>query len=374
MAVFGNTFSLPDLLGPLRGNIESVLPGSTSSNTLIGNVIGTSGVVEDVEGGVSNGSPSTIPPDVYGDVFTTGGVVQDLSDGSGLGIENTLAQHLPPIDDVPGVSQALTALDPVTDVVDNVNNTLVTITEDLSPGTSSPYVLTGNIIGPQGIVDDVVNNFHEGSLSGAVLDVYKDVLGFGGIINNLGDGLGTGLEVFVHNLDGAEGQVPLVDQIPALLGDTPNTLTDTLEDLSPGASNTNTLTGNIFGDQGVVEDVLSNLQGQSLTGALVDSYDDTFAPGGIINNLADGHGLGIESLVSNGPGILDGLPLLSQSGGGGGGDLLSGALDHVAALVGGDSSSDGGGLPLGAIGGLLGAGDLASVIPGLDLFGGDHSA
>ncbi len=373
MAVFGNKFSLPDLLGPLRGSTESVLPGSTSSNTLIGNVIGTSGVVEDVQGGVSNGSPSTVPPDVYADVFTTGGVVQDLSDGSGLGIENALAQHLPPIDDVPAVSQALTALDPVTDAVNNVNNTLVTITEDLSPGTSSPYVLTGNIIGPQGIVDDVVNNFHEGSLSGAILDVYKDVLGFGGIINNLGDGLGTGLEVFVHDLDGAEGQVPVVDQVPALLGDIPDTLTDTLEDLSPGASNTNTLTGNLFGDQGVVEDVLGNLEGQSLTGAIVDTYDDTFAPGGIINNLADGHGLGIESLVSDAPGILDGLPLLSQSGGGGG-DLLSGALDHVAALVGGDSSSDGVGLPLGAIGGLLGDGDLASIIPGLDLFGGDHSA
>jgi len=373
MAIFGNKLSsLPDLIGPLGGGIEALVPGSTSADTLIGNVVNPSGVSDDIVSGVGDGSANGLISDVYADGVGSGAAVQDLFDGSGLGTEPLLADKLPPIDDLPGVSQVTTALDPVATVVSDVNAPIVDFTEDLSPGTSSPYVLTGNIIGPQGIVDDVVTNLHEGSPSGVILDVYKDVLGFGGIINNLGDGLGTGLESFVHEQDGVEGQVPVVDQVPGLLGTTPGTIVDTLEDLSPGASAPDTLTGNVIGSQGIVDDALSNLGEGSVTGGVVAAYDDTFAPGGIFNNLGDGHGLGVETLVDEGSKIPDNLPLVGQAG-----DIASptDALDLVAALVGGgDSVSDATTQPLGALTGMLGGGDLLSAVHGLDLFGGDHSS
>lgn len=372
MAIFSNKLSsLPDLIVPLKGSVEALVPGATSADTLIGNVVNPSGVSDDIIGGVGAGSASGLISNVYADGIGTGAAVQDLFDGSGLGVEPLLAEKLPPIDDLPGVSQVVTALDPVTTVVADVNAAILDFTEDLSPGTSSAYVLTGNIIGPQGIVDDVVTNFHEGSPSGAILDVYKDILGPGGIINNLGDGLGTGLEPFVHDLDGVEGQLPVVEQVPELLGTVPGSVVDTLEDLSPGASAPETLTGNIVGSQGIVDDVLVNFSEGSVTGGVVAAYDDTFAPGGIFNNLGDGHGLGVETLVDEGPKILDDLPLVGQAG-----DvaLPTGALDLVAALVGGgDSVSDATTEPLGALTGLLGGSDLLSAVHGLDLLGGDHS-
>jgi hypothetical protein len=91
---------------------------------------------------------------------------------------------------------------------------------------------------------------------------------------------------------------------------------DTGEGLSAGFGNGFTLTGNILGDNGIVDDVLSNLGEGDVTGAVADIYVDIIGPGGVINNLADGRGLGIESLIGETLGTADGL----------GGGLLDGLL------------------------------------------------
>jgi hypothetical protein len=53
-----------------------------------------------------------------------------------------------------------------------------------------------------------------------------------------------------------------------------------------------TLGGNILGESGVVDDLFSGDDQVSHV------LNDVFAPGGIINNLANGGGLGLEGLIA----------------------------------------------------------------------------
>lgn len=359
----------PGLNNTVSGLLESILPESAgNSSSLIGNAAGASGVTDDLLHGLTDGQLGDGTHNVYNDVAVQGGVAPDIFNGGGVGIENTLAEHLPAIDHIPAVSQLTTALDPAADLVDTVNGTLVNIGENLSPGISNVYTLTGDVIGQSGILDDVATNIHDGTPSGAVLESYADVLGHGGILDNIGDGYGSGLESLVHQLNGVEGTLPVVSEVPALLGDIPDTVASTVNDLSPGATSNLTTTGDVIGPSGVVDDVLTNLSDGSLTGGVVASYDDVFARGGLINNLADGHGLGTESLVghiasiANGLGSADGLAASTP---------LSDVLGHAGALLGdhSDAGSDSVGHGDGLTG-LLGDHDIGGALDSLHLL--DH--
>lgn len=79
------------------------------------------------------------------------------------------------------------------------------------------------------------------------------------------------------------------------------------EALAPGSMGGTTTTGNVLGDNGVVDDVLTNLQDGDVTGAVADSYADVIGPGGVVNNLGEGGGLGTEGLMYNTLGLADGL-------------------------------------------------------------------
>lgn len=356
MGILGNNGDPSHSLGSLLSNI---LPGSVTSTTLIGNVAGTSGVVDDLLHGVAERPLGDGVNDAYNDVAVGGGVIADAFNGGGVGIEPTLAEHLPPIDDIPLVSEITNAIDPVTSLVGNVNGTLVDIGENLSPGISNPFNLMGDVIGKSGIVDDLVTNVHEGSLSGAVLDVYKDVLGSGGILDNIGDGYGTGLESLVHQLNGIEGTLPILSEVPPLLGDLPNTLADSVESLSPGATSDTTATGHIIGSSGVVDDVLTNLSQGSLSGGIVASYDDIFAKGGLVNDLANGHGAGTEGLIENIANLVNGTGSIDGIAGSG---ALTEVLGHVGALLGQDTAGGFDAGPADFLGGLLGDHDIAGVV------------
>lgn len=365
MGILENNAALSNSLGGLLGNI---LPGSASSTSLIGNTAGDSGIVDDLLHGGTEGSLGDAVHDAYNDVAINGGVVADAFNGGGIGIEPALSQHLPPIDDIPLVSEITAAVDPITSAVGNVNDRLVEIGENLSPGISNPFNLMGDVIGKSGIVDDLVTNVHDGSPSGAVLDVYKDVLGHGGILDNIGDGYGTGLESLVHQLNGAEGTLPVLGEVPPLLGDLPATLANSADELSPGATSDTTTTGHVIGPSGVTDDVLTNLSHGSLSGGVVASYDDVFAKGGLINNLADGHGVGTEGLIGNIASLVNNAG--STEGLAGNGSLTE-VLGHVGALFGEDAAGGtGAAVHADSLGSLLGDHDIAGAVDTLHL--ADH--
>ncbi|MCR4264717.1 hypothetical protein [Nitratireductor sp. ZSWI3] len=115
---------------------------------------------------------------------------------------------------------------------------------------------------------------------------------------------------------------PTVDTGSAVYGE----VQDVSEILAPGSMEGQSLTGNLLNDHGLVGDVLENLGEGNLTGAVVDAYADVIGPGGAINNLGQGGGLGIEGLLGNVLGTADGLlgtadGLLGSEGG-----LLGGLL------------------------------------------------
>lgn len=82
---------------------------------------------------------------------------------------------------------------------------------------------------------------------------------------------------------------------------------DVAEGLAPGSMNGTTLTGNLLGDNGVVDDLLGNAGELDITGAVSEVYSDLIGPGGAVNNLGEGGGLGVEGLLGNTLGLADGL-------------------------------------------------------------------
>lgn len=95
----------------------------------------------------------------------------------------------------------------------------------------------------------------------------------------------------------------LLSPLGGLLGDVNSVVNDVLEEVSPGSTDGLTLTGNLLNEKGVTGDLASNLEEGSITNAIQDAYADVIGPGGAVNNLAEGGGLGTEGLVDN---LLDG--------------------------------------------------------------------
>lgn len=72
--------------------------------------------------------------------------------------------------------------------------------EAVSPGASSGFTTTGNLIGPKGVSDDAITGVETGDYTGSVERVYSDIIGPGGVVHNLGQGYGLGVEGLLGNV------------------------------------------------------------------------------------------------------------------------------------------------------------------------------
>lgn len=117
-----------------------------------------------------------------------------------------------------------------------------------------------------------------------------------------------------------------------------STVNSTLETVAPGSTSGVTTTGNVLNENGLLGDLITGLSEGDLIGGIANAYGNIVGPGGAINNLAQGHGLGIEGALGSVLGLADGL---LGSADGAGDNLLGG-------LLGGD----------GLLGGVLGDGGL----------------
>lgn len=115
-------------------------------------------------------------------------------------------------------------LSPVTGLLGGVVNAAQDVVEGLVPGSMNGTTVTGNLLNDNGVVGDLVGNIAEGDLTGAVSDVYADLIGPGGVVNNLGEGGALGIEGLLGNTlglaDGLLGTADgLLDGLPILGGD-----------------------------------------------------------------------------------------------------------------------------------------------------------
>ena len=93
-------------------------------------------------------------------------------------------------------------LSPVNGVVDTVTDTVGGLAESLSPGALHGDAATGNLLGNSGVTDDLVSGISEGDFTGAISDVYTDLLGVDGAVYDLAHGGGLGVEGLVGGLLG----------------------------------------------------------------------------------------------------------------------------------------------------------------------------
>lgn len=103
--------------------------------------------------------------------------------------------------------------------------------------------------------------------------------------------------------------------------------TGVAEGLAPGSTNGFTTTGNLLGENGVTDDLLTGLETGDVTGTVANIYGDIIGPGGVVHNLGSGGGLGIEGLLGGVLGTADGFL-------GTGGGLLDGILGEDGGLLG----------------------------------------
>ncbi|TWG89837.1 hypothetical protein L598_007800000040 [Mesorhizobium sp. J18] len=142
----------------------------------------------------------------------------------------------------------------------------------------------------------------------------------------------------------------LLGGVGSLLRGVHDVVNDVAETVSPGSTSAFTTTGNLIADDGLLGDLITGVEQGDLIGGIANSYGNIVGPGGVINNLADGHGLGVESLLGNTLGTADGV-LDTVDG------LLGGATD---GLLGGVTGDDG------LLGGVLGGGLLGDGLLGSD--------
>lgn len=83
-----------------------------------------------------------------------------------------------------------------------VDDAVSNVAETLSPGSTAGNTTTGNLIGNNGATDDLITGLETGDLTGAVQDIYGNLIGSGGVVHNLGDGGGLGIEGLVGNVLG----------------------------------------------------------------------------------------------------------------------------------------------------------------------------
>ena len=99
----------------------------------------------------------------------------------------------------------------------------------------------------------------------------------------------------------------LLSTVTGVVSGVYDSVQDVVEGLVPGSMDGTTVTGNLLNDNGVVGDLLSNLNEGDVGGAVTDVYANLIGPGGLVNNLGEGGGLGVEGLVGGVLGLADGL-------------------------------------------------------------------
>src|SRR5690606_40906236 len=134
-------------------------------------------------------------------------------------------------------------------------------------------------------------------------------------------------------LGGLSGLLGSVGAVLRVVHDVAN---DVLETVSPGSTNGLTTTGSLVNENGLLGDLITGLEEGDLIGGAANAYGNIVGPGGAINNLAAGNGLGIEGLLGNVLGTVDGI-LGSAEGAGDG--ILDGILGDeglLGGVLGGD--------------------------------------
>ena len=111
----------------------------------------------------------------------------------------------------------------------SLNSTINDVAETLAPGSTSGGTTTGNLIADDnGATADLINGLADGNLGSAVMDAYENVVGPGGVFDNLGDGKGLGVEGLLGNVlgtadgllgtgEGLLGGLPLLGSTDGLL-------------------------------------------------------------------------------------------------------------------------------------------------------------
>ena len=112
----------------------------------------------------------------------------------------------------------------------NVDSVVNDVAETLSPGSTAGGTTIGNLIADDnGATADLINGLGDGNLGSAVMDAYANIVGPGGVFENLGDGKGLGIEGLLGNVlgtadgllgtgDGLLGGLPLPDLGGGILG------------------------------------------------------------------------------------------------------------------------------------------------------------
>ena len=111
----------------------------------------------------------------------------------------------------------------------NVNSVVNDVAETLSPGSTSGGTTTGNLIADDnGATADLISGLGEGNLGYAVAHTYANIVGPGGVFDNLAHGGGLGIEGLLGNVlgtadgilgtgDGLLGGLPLLGSSDGLL-------------------------------------------------------------------------------------------------------------------------------------------------------------
>lgn len=103
-------------------------------------------------------------------------------------------------------------LSSVTGAVSNLYSSVQDLAEQLSPGITEGQSATGNLLNDNGVVGDLLSNLGEGDITGAVTDIYGDLIGPGGLVNNLAEGGPLGIEGLLGNTLGlADGLLGVAD-------------------------------------------------------------------------------------------------------------------------------------------------------------------
>lgn len=112
----------------------------------------------------------------------------------------------------------------------------------------------------------------------------------------------------------------LLSPVGGLLGSVADLVQDTVETVAPGSMNGTTLTGNLLADNGLLGDLVDNVGEGDVSGAVLDGYANVIGDGGVVDNLGNGGGLGVEGLLGGTLGLADGVLGTVDGLGGGLGD------------------------------------------------------
>ncbi|TWG91597.1 hypothetical protein L598_005800000100 [Mesorhizobium sp. J18] len=99
----------------------------------------------------------------------------------------------------------------------------------------------------------------------------------------------------------------LLGGVSSLLWGGQDVIENVAETVSPGATHSETTTGNLLNNGGLLGDLITGIEQGDPFGGIGDAYRDIIGPGGVVNDLGEGGGLGIEGFLGTALGTADGI-------------------------------------------------------------------